>query len=98
MIVARHPELSLNDCLATADVLITDISSVATDFLATTRPVIVTNPQGLPLDDFHAAYPGPGGVLRDRPGLARLTAAMADALGPDPLRAGRLAMRAYVPG
>ena len=29
VIVARHPELSLNDCLATPDVLITDISSVA---------------------------------------------------------------------
>ncbi|MGB4890851.1 MAG: CDP-glycerol glycerophosphotransferase family protein [Propionicimonas sp.] len=98
VIVARHPELSLNDCLATADVLITDISSVATDFLATTRPVIVTNPQGLPLDDFHAAYPSQRGCYVIGPELATLTAAMTDALGPDPLRPERLAMRAHVLG
>ena len=75
-----------------------DISSVATDFLATTRPVIVTNPQGLPLDDFHAAYPSQRGCYVIGPELATLTAAMTDALGPDPLRPERLAMRAHVLG
>lgn len=98
VIVARHPELSLNDCLAAADVLITDISSVATDFLATGRPIIVTNPEGLALEAFHAAYPSQRGCYVVGPDLAGLAGAVQDALGPDSLREARLEIKAHVLG
>jgi CDP-Glycerol:Poly(glycerophosphate) glycerophosphotransferase len=40
-----------------ADVMITDISSVLTDFLASHKPYIVTNPRDEPLVEFLAAFP-----------------------------------------
>lgn len=40
-----------------ADVMITDISSVLTDFLASHKPYIVTNPRNEPLADFLVAFP-----------------------------------------
>jgi CDP-Glycerol:Poly(glycerophosphate) glycerophosphotransferase len=40
-----------------ADVMITDISSVLTDFLASHKPYLVTNPRDEPLADFLAAFP-----------------------------------------
>ena len=40
-----------------ADVLISDISSVITDFLASRKPYVVTNPRDLPDDEFRALFP-----------------------------------------
>ncbi len=92
VLVDRRPELTLTDCLARADVLLSDISSVVSDYLITGRPVIVTNPAGLPAEDFHRAYPSQRGCYLVGPDLADFDRAVTDALGADPLRAEREAL------
>jgi len=98
VVVDRRPDLTLVDCLARADVLLSDISSVVSDFLATRRPVVVTNPAGLTEDGFRAAYPSQRGSYVVGPDLAGFDAAIGDALGPDPLRAEREALVGYLLG
>jgi hypothetical protein len=49
--------VSLYGAFNSADVMITDISSVLTDFLASHKPYIVTNPRNEPLAGFLAAFP-----------------------------------------
>ena len=98
VLVDRRPDLTLTDCLARADILISDISSVVSDFLATRRPVVVTNPAGLPEDEYRAAYPSQRGSYVIGPDLAGFDKAITDALGPDPLRAEREALIGYLLG
>ena len=98
VVVDDDPALTLVDCLQAADVLITDISSVATEFLQSERPIIVSNPAGLDPEEFHAQYPSQRGCHVLGPDLAGFTAMVADALGADELRAERLATKRYVLG
>ncbi|MDQ1543121.1 MAG: hypothetical protein QOK08_759 [Actinomycetota bacterium] len=49
--------VSLYAAFNQADTMITDISSVLTDFLASHKPYLVTNPLSEPLTDFLAAFP-----------------------------------------
>ena len=98
VIVDRNPELTLTDCLGRADVLLSDVSSVVSDFLATGRPVIVTNPAGLTPDAYRAAYPSQRASYLVGPDLDGFDAAVAEALGPDPLRPEREALVGYLLG
>ena len=98
VLVDRRPDLTLTDCLARADVLVSDVSSVISDFLATGRPVAVTNPAGLPDDEFRAAYPSQRGSYLVGPDLAGFEASIADALGGDSLRREREAVVGYLLG
>lgn len=98
VVVDERPALTLVDCLQATDVLITDISSVATDFLYTERPIITTNPAGLSDDEFMARYPTQRGCYLLDPALAGLHGILTDALGEDSLRDARLAMKRYVLG
>lgn len=91
-------DLTMEECLAGADVLVADVSSVVSDYLATGRPVIVCNPAGLTPDAFVAAYPSQASSYLVGPGLADLDRALDHALGDDPLREARAAMRAHVLG
>ncbi len=97
-LVAADRDLTLPQCLAAADVLVSDISSVATDFLATERPIITCDPAGLPAADFVAAYPTQSASYLLHPGLADLDQVLDAALGADPLRPARQAMRRHVLG
>jgi hypothetical protein len=81
-----------------ADVLITDVSSVITDFLASRKPYIVTNPRGIDDDEFHAAYPAAkGGHLLD-PDCSQLTEFLNDIIGDDRLQRRREALATYLVG
>lgn len=97
-VLVDRTDLSLVDCLARADVLLADVSSVTSDFLATGRPAIITNPAGLDTEDFLAAYPGQRGLYLVSPGLSGFEATLAAAFGDDPLRDQRLALRSYLLG
>jgi hypothetical protein len=97
-VVATGPGSTINDCLARADVLVADVSSVISDFLQTERAVIVCDPDGLPAAEFGSRYPSQAGSYRVGPDLAGFDAALTAALGDDPLRAERLAMKRYVLG
>ncbi|HMH58164.1 MAG TPA: CDP-glycerol glycerophosphotransferase family protein [Galbitalea sp.] len=55
--VFQDGTVSLYAAFNSADVMITDISSVLTDFLASHKPYLVTNPRDEPLADFLAAFP-----------------------------------------
>ncbi|MFF5211385.1 CDP-glycerol glycerophosphotransferase family protein [Streptosporangium sp. NPDC000396] len=58
------PEPALYDCFNQADLLITDISSVVADFIASGKPYMVTNVSGMPEQDFRERYPSAeGGYL-----------------------------------
>ncbi|GAA2867842.1 hypothetical protein GCM10020220_066530 [Nonomuraea rubra] len=51
------PVPHLYDCFNDCDLLISDISSVVADFLASEKPYAVTNVAGLPERAFHERYP-----------------------------------------
>lgn len=96
--VTADDDLSLTECLSSADILISDISSVATDYLYTERPVITANPQGLSQAEFVGAFPTQASSYLIGANLEGLNQAIDLALGEDPLAAARLAMKKRVLG
>lgn len=90
--------LTLTECLVRADVLVSDVSSVVSDFLQTERPVVVCDPDGLSAEEFAERYPSQAGSYRLTPGLPELDVVLADALGTDSLHARRVEMKHYVLG
>ncbi|MEU8358966.1 CDP-glycerol glycerophosphotransferase family protein [Nonomuraea sp. NPDC048882] len=63
-LIVDGPEPHLYDCFNECDLLISDISSVVADFLASEKPYAVTNVAGLPESAFHERYPSAeAGVL-----------------------------------
>ncbi len=92
------PDVDALDTMASADVLITDVSSLASDFLQTERPIIVLNPSGLTVDEFRAAYPAHGASYLVGADLDGLEAALDAALGDDPLKQQRLLLKKQVLG
>jgi len=97
-LVVADRSLDLTECLAAADVLVSDVSSVISDYLFTERPVIVCDPDGLPPDAFVAAYPSQASSYLLGPDLAGLDTIIEQALGDDPLRDARIAMKKHVLG
>jgi CDP-glycerol glycerophosphotransferase (TagB/SpsB family) len=90
--------MTLNDCFDRADVLVSDISSVVTDFLHTERPIVISNPTSIPHDQFATTFPTQAAsYVLDRD-LASLQDLLADALGGDSLAEPRRAMKRYVLG
>ncbi|MGW0227717.1 hypothetical protein ACWDWO_05345 [Actinopolymorpha singaporensis] len=98
-LVVPGPDFNLYACFAAADVLVCDVSSVITDFLAGERPYAVTNPAGLPDEEFTFRYPScRGGYLlgADGAGLDRLLAAGRGQV--DPAATERAKLRAELLG
>jgi hypothetical protein len=97
-LVTADSDLSLTECLERADVLVSDISSVATDFLYTERPIITCNPSALSAEEFVQAFPTQAASYLLGPRLEELDAVLAAALGDDPLKPARLEMKRHVLG
>jgi hypothetical protein len=94
-LVVDGQEPHLYDCFNEADLLISDISSVVADFLASGKPYAVTNVAGLPERVFHERYPSTeAGVLlgEDLAGLAGFLD------GDDTLACARAKLRSYLLG
>jgi hypothetical protein len=96
--------VSLYAAFNSADVMITDISSVLTDFLASHKPYVVTNPRDEPLTEFLAAFPSSsaGSIidtdLSSQQGTGFVDA-IAHALAGDPDgRPARIALAGYLLG
>lgn len=81
--------LTLVEALNAADVLVTDVSSVASDYLATRRPLVVTDPQRLGPELFAATYPSLTSAYLLDADLTCAADVFAAALGADPLAAAR---------
>jgi hypothetical protein len=89
---------ALYDSFNEADVLVSDISSVVADFLASRKPYLVTNPRRRPMDIFHRDFPSTTGGAVVPPDAAVLRAALVDALGEDRLRPRREELATYFLG
>ncbi|MFI6476884.1 CDP-glycerol glycerophosphotransferase family protein [Nonomuraea sp. NPDC050663] len=90
IVAGQQPHLY--ECFNEADVMIGDISSVVSDFLASGKPYAVTNVSGMPARAFAERYPSSeAGVLigRDLEGLDVLLD------GPDTLAEARRKLRTY---
>jgi hypothetical protein len=87
-VVAPSPN-SLYEAFNRADLLISDISSVITDFLASRKPYAVSNRRDVPEAEFRAMFPSSSAAELLGSDLATLPTALADAAGADPRRAQR---------
>ena len=96
--VGPESNLTLYECFDAAHVLISDISSVVTDFLYSERPLITSNPRRLDRETFLTTFPTQGASYIAERDLSNLGEILADALGADSLREQRLAMKKYVLG
>ncbi|MDH2443079.1 CDP-glycerol glycerophosphotransferase family protein [Amnibacterium sp. CER49] len=96
-VVENRPD-ALYGAFNEADVLVSDISSVITDFLASRKPYMVTNRRDVPDAEFRAAFPSASAAELLGSDLAGLPRALAEAAGPDPLRPRREALAEYLLG
>jgi hypothetical protein len=62
-LVVRSTGASLFACFDEADLLVTDISSVLTDFLASGKPYAVGNPSGSSTEEFIRTFPSAGAAV-----------------------------------
>lgn len=107
-LLAKHPgnhlyvgpesELTLYECFDMADAMISDISSVVTDFLYTERPLVTTNPRRLSHDRFFHTFPTQRASYVMERSLENFTQVMDDITGPDTQKAQRLGMKRWVLG
>ena len=84
--------------IAEADVLVTDVSSVATDFLWTERPIIATNPKALPPQRYAELFPTLRCAYLLEPDGSDVTNLLATALDTDPLASERRQTKGVVLG
>lgn len=92
------PSEPLWDFLNGIDLLITDVSSVSTDFLYTGRPVIVVNTTGCSTEGFLERFPSQRGCYVLAEQGDDLPTLIAAALGADPLALERRTVRAVLHG
>ncbi|MEV5435024.1 hypothetical protein AB0K80_03155 [Streptomyces sp. NPDC052682] len=91
---------TLYECFNQADMLISDVSSVVADFVASLKPYVLTNAHDLPEEEFRAAYTTAGGAyLLDR-ACTRLPEILRAVREPrhDPMAAERRTLKEYVLG
>jgi hypothetical protein len=98
--VITGPLPVLYDCFNQADLLISDISSVVSDFIASGKPYVVTNPEALDEDEFREKYPTAAAAYLLGPDCAGLPGVLAQAAAPgdDRLVEERRELRRYLLG
>jgi hypothetical protein len=96
--VVEGPEPALYECFNDADVLVSDISSVLSDFVASTKPYVVTNLTELSDEAFREAFPTASAAYLLDPDATRLDSIVEDIAGDDPLAASRRELKLYLLG
>jgi hypothetical protein len=98
--VVTGPLPTLYDCFDHADLLISDISSVVADFIASGKPYAVTNPDGRDEAEFRAEFPTAAAAYLLDAGCAALPDVIAQATGPGPdrLAGARRELKGYLLG
>ncbi|MEU0490620.1 glycerophosphotransferase [Nocardiopsis sp. NPDC006139] len=99
-LVIQGPRPSLYSCFNQADLLISDISSVVADFVATEKPYAITNCEGITHDEFRVKHPtSSAAYLLDPDGTGLDTALAAVHLdGADEMEERRRELRTYLLG
>jgi CDP-Glycerol:Poly(glycerophosphate) glycerophosphotransferase len=96
--VVQAPATDVYEALNLADVLIADVSAVVVDFLASGKPYLVVNDTDLSESQFRERFPSTAGARILGRGAEGLAAALADARGPDSMRAAREQVRRQLVG
>ena len=98
--VVTGPLPTLYDCFDHAGLLISDISSVVADFIASGKPYAVANPDGRDEDEFRAEFPTAAAAYLLDAGCAALPGVIAEASGPGPdrLAPARRELKGYLLG
>jgi hypothetical protein len=98
--VVTGPLPTLYDCFDHADLLISDISSVVADFIASGKPYAVTNPDGRDEAEFRAEFPTAAAAYLLDAGCTALPDVIAQATGPGPdrLAGARRELKGYLLG
>ncbi|MFD0314970.1 CDP-glycerol glycerophosphotransferase family protein [Streptomyces flavalbus] len=98
VILKRLP--TLYECFNQADILISDVSSVVADFVASLKPYVLTNAHDLPDDEFRAAYTTAGGAYLLDSACERLPEILRSVREPrhDPMADSRRTLKEYVLG
>ncbi|GEM_PF-2117706 len=91
------PEIGLYELFLDADVMISDISSVAIDYLALNRPIVATDPFGTGREKGEAIYPFWRGSHILAPG-DDVVKIIDEAVEKDPMRSGREKVAKYYLG
>ncbi|MFG1779380.1 CDP-glycerol glycerophosphotransferase family protein [Micromonospora sp. NPDC049051] len=97
VVTGRAP--GLFDCFNQTDLLVSDISSVVSDFMQSQRPYVVANPAGLPEDEFRHRYPTARAAYLlgvDCGELAKIVAVTR--AGGDPMTEARRELKTYLLG
>jgi hypothetical protein len=97
-VVVRGQRPTLYDCFDHADVLVSDVSSVVSDFLASGKPYVCANPQGMGEAEFRQENPTAGAAYLLGPDCRELPEIVALVRGSDPMEADRAALREYLLG
>jgi hypothetical protein len=92
------PELSLTDAFNEADVLISDISSVVTDFLFSRKPYILCNTRDAEDEQFRNEFPSTAAAYLIGSSGDTLPDALAAIQGADPLAGAREHLAGYLLG
>lgn len=98
--VVSGPRPTLYSCFNQADLLISDVSSVVSDYLASEKPYAVANTTGLPEEMFRAAFPTARAatiLTPDAMGTAELLASVRDP-SKGGLRSARAELKEYLLG
>lgn len=96
--VLEGDSVDLLSCFNAADALITDVSSVIPDFLASGKPYFVVDVRALPDADFRRAVPSAAAAYVVGPAGQGLVEGLAEARGSDSMRERRLALRDHLLG
>ncbi len=88
---------SIYDCSNAADALVSDVSSVVSDFLQSTKPYAMVTMRA-DVDDFREEFAVAQTAYVIKADLSNLPAALDDLLGADPLATARVRLKKYVLG
>ncbi|MFC4145020.1 CDP-glycerol glycerophosphotransferase family protein [Micromonospora mangrovi] len=97
VVTGRTP--ALFDCFNATDLLVSDVSSVVSDFVQSQRPYVVANPAGLPEDEFRRQFPTARAAYLlsadcgELPKILEVTRA-----GDDPMTGARRELKEYLLG
>jgi hypothetical protein len=89
---------ALFDCFNHADLMIADVSSVVSDFLASGKPYICANTRGEPADVFRAQNPSTAAAYLLGPDCSEIGEILRQVREADPLAAARDGLREYLLG
>jgi hypothetical protein len=89
---------TLYECFNTADLLISDISSVVADFIHSQKPYVVTNPEGIAHGPFRENNPTASAAYLVGPGCPSIDEVLKTVAARDPLADERRQLKAYLLG